>query len=152
MLSNGFDAPLRLKLSPSRLFVYFQLFVHGIALFGIMLPSALSLMSKAGLALFIVIHFIRLLRDYYRQSKQNELTVVIKGNHWFLYEKELESVWTCEAVTLTTAWFLLVKLTNDVGHRSLLVSKDQCDMQTFRRLKVKLKFFQGDAAIPTDAS
>jgi hypothetical protein len=98
------------------------------------------------------LYFVFVVYAYYRQTAQLNNIVWQKENIVNSFQDGQEMTWTCLSGSLVTPWFVLVYVKNSTGKHSLLVCKDQCDEQTFRRLKVRLKFYQGDAAIPTDAS
>ena len=150
MLSNGFDAPLRLKLDPSRLLIQFQLLVHVLAIIAISLPSSVPLAIKLILYVYVVYSAVRIQYEY--KSAGCELFVWQKSTQWLEVVDGKETFWSCQTGNLVLSWFVIVTLTSENRRRRLLIIKDQCDAQSFRRLRVKLKYFQGEAAMPTDAS
>ena len=152
MLSNGFDVPLRLKLRPSKLLFQFQVLMHGLALLALMLPSSLLFEIKFMLVVILIIHLAFVTRRYRQQLNSNEQLIWQKGDLWISLIADSVTSWNCLSNTLVKAWFVIVNLSNENGNRTLLIVKDQCDALTFRRLKVRLKYFQGEAAMPTDAS
>jgi len=150
MLSNGFDAPLRLKLEPSRLLIRFQLLVHVLAFVAISLPSAIPISIKIILCGFV---FTSTALMYYKHKKSDiEEFMWQKNTLWLESVDEKEKLWYCQRGSLVTPMFVLVRLLNENQKRLLLIVQDQCDEQSFRRLRVKLKYFQGEVAIPTDTS
>lgn len=152
MLSNGFDTPLHLELKPSWIFIQLQIIAHCVALFAIVSPSAMSVLVKTGLLIFVAGHFVLLLRDHLKLKNLQEKLVWQQGGDWLSIYNGVVEVWNNLPGSLITSWFVLIKLSNAKDTRTLLVFRDQCDTQTFRRLKVRLKYFQGEATIPTDAS
>ena len=74
MLSNGFDAPLRLKLDPSRLLIQFQLLVHVLAIIAISLPSSVPLAIKLILYVYVV---------YSAVSFRSKRTVLVLSDRQF---------------------------------------------------------------------
>ena len=150
MLSNGFDAPLRLKLEPSRRLIQFQLLVHVLAIIAISFPSSVPLAVKLILYVYVVFSAVRIQYDY--KSAHSELFVWQKTTQWVEIVEGKETFWSCQSGNLVSPWFVVVNLASENRRRRLLIVKDQCDAQSFRRLRVKLKYFQGEAAMPTDAS
>ena len=151
MLSNGFDAPLRLELKASGILIRFQLLVHFLAIVALSFPSDTPLVIKLILYLFVVVSAIMSQRKYRENVGDPELFIWQKKSNWIEIKKGRENVWHCQQGNLVTPWFVVVGLQNEKKRR-LLILKDQCDAQSFRRLRVKLKYFQGVAVMPTDAS
>jgi hypothetical protein len=153
MLSNGFDAPLHLSLEPSRFLVRFQNMVHMLAIAAVSLPSSLPFSVVIVLYFIIVISAVRLVRNYRHQLKSLPKKFCWQKNStWIEYSNDEEIIWNVLPECLVTDWFVVARMESSEEKRSLLILKDQCKKQTFRRLRVKLRFFQGEAAIPTDAS
>jgi len=152
MLSNGFDAPLRLELNASKILIRFQFLVHLLAIIAISFPSDVPLVIKFVLYVFVAISAVMLQRKYRESISRTALFIWQKNSLWIESNNDKQQVWQCQPGNLVTAWFVVVRLYSEKKKRSLLIFKDQCDAQSFRRLKVKLKYFQGEAVIPTDAS
>ena len=152
MLSNGFDAPLHLELSTSRILLYFKLLVHLLALVAISLPSGIPIIVKILLYIFVIFSAVITLRKFWQSALQQQYFIWQKKSLWVEYLDGKEQLWHAQSDHLVTPWFVIVKLCNTGNTLLLLILKDQCDKQTFRRLRVRLKYFQGEAAIPADAS
>lgn len=150
MLSNGFDAPLRLKLKPSRRLIQFQMLVHVLAIIAISFPSSVPLAIKLILYVYVVYSAVRIQYEY--KSARSESFVWQKSTQWLEDIDGKETFWSCQSGNLVLPWFVVVNLVSENQKRRLLIVKDQCDAPSFRRLRVKLKYFQGEAAMPTDAS
>jgi len=152
MLSNGFDAPLHLHLKPSKSLYQFHLLAHGMAMLAIFIPSGLLLEIKAFLLVSVVLQFGLITRNYRQLQNTKEQFIWQKGDIWLSKSADSVTSWTCLPNTLVKARFVIVNLANECNKRTLLIMSDQCDIQTFRRLKVRLKYYQGEAAMPIDAS
>lgn len=152
MLSNGFDAPLHLRLKASKVLIRFQLSVHMLAIFALGLPSNIPLAVKVFLFVFVIVSAVIMQRNYRHRIPRDELFVWQKKALWVEYLDGGETCWLCRPGNLVTPWFVVVRLCRKEQKRSLLIFWDQCDAQLFRRLRVKLKYFQGEVAMPTGAS
>ncbi|MGD8783024.1 MAG: hypothetical protein PVG75_01240 [Thioalkalispiraceae bacterium] len=150
MLSNGFDMPLRLKLKSSRLFLRFQAFLHLLAVIAIYLPSSIPLFIKAIFMAYVIFSAYKALRTFL--DKQRESFVWLKEGDWLSQSSDGDRSWQPATGNLVTAWFVVVNLKAGRDSRQLLIFNDQIDTETFRRLKVRLKYFHGEAILPTDAS
>ena len=152
MLSNGFDAPLRLELKTSKILISFQLLVHLLAIIAISFPSDVPTVIKFVLYASVIVSAVMFQRNYRDSMSRAELFVWQKNSLWIESDNDKQQVWQCRPGNLVTPWFVVVRLYSEKKKRSLLIVKDQCDVQSFRRLRVKLKYFQGVAVMPTDAS
>ena len=152
MLSNGFDTPLRLELKTSKILISFQLLVHLLAIVAISFPSSVPIFIKFVLFVFVAVSAVMLQRKYRYRLHHVELFVWQKNSLWIESGGDKQQVWECQPGNLVTPWFVVVRLCSENKKLSLLIVKDQCDAQSFRRLRVKLKYFQRVAVMPTDAS
>jgi len=130
----------------------FQLLVHLLAIIAISFPSAIPLMIKVSLYFFVVMSAVILQRKYRDSRSHPEIFVWQKNSVWLELDNDTEYAWQCLHGNLVAPWFVVVRLQSEKKKRSLLIVRDQCDGQSFRRLRVKLKYFQGVAVMPTDVS
>lgn len=151
MLSNGFDVPLHLELDGSKIFLGFQLFVHLLAIVALGIPSAVPLSIRLTIIILLVFSALYYLYKYQQSSAFKSIWVWQKGNSWIEVSKGNNRIWQCQQSNLITPWFVIVRLRNEHNTYSLLITKDQCQKNLFRRLSVRLKYFQGDATSPTAA-
>ena len=152
MLSNGFDVPLRLTLKASKILIRFQLSVHLLAIVALGLPSNIPLVVRIFFFIFVIASAAIMQRKYRHRKSCDELFVWQKKALWVEYLAGKEICWLCQPGNLVTPWFVVVRLCNKEQKCPLLIFWDQCDAQSFRRLRVKLKYFQGEVAMPTGAS
>jgi len=152
MLSNGFEVPLHLKLEPSKLLLSFQLFANLLAIVALSIPSAILFYLKIILTTLVIFNIFKLLHDYRRDPGKAKLWVWQKKAIWIECFDTDNRIWQCRQNNLVTPWFVVVTLYREGESYRLLIVKDQCDQDVFRRLSVRLRYFQGEAAIPTGAS
>ena len=150
MLSNEFGVPLPLRLEPSKLLLRVQLLAHILALIALGLPSAIPIAVKITLAIFVFANLAVTLRK--NKKGQIENITWHKDDIWLEQINGQIKTWHSTSGSLVTEMFVIVTLASEGKKRRLLVVKDQCNPQSFRRLRVKLKYYQGAVAIPADAS
>lgn len=147
MLFNGFAEPLRLKRKSSRLLGVYLLGLHGLALLVLCLPLAISY------GLHLVLYFLLLMSAiyyvfYYSQQHDNDITTWVwqKGGGW-IRNQSTSVVYSLRLRrSLQTPWFVMISLSAQ-GYKPehLLILYDQVDADSFRRLRVRLKFYQDEA-------
>ena len=151
MLSNGFEVPLHLQLKKSKLYLGFLIGNHMLALLAISLPSSIPVLIKVVIAIAVFVHAVIQTRKYSQSFVQPPIWVWQKSGIWFELSRNDEAIWLCGTHHLITSWFVIVDLYNDENKHSLLIFKDQCSVDSFRRLRVRLKYYQEPVASPTDA-
>jgi hypothetical protein len=146
MLSSGFSRPLPLKRKPSRLFAVFLLVMHGLALAALLLPLALT--DVVHTALFVGLMasaFFHL--AYYQRQQDNEAYWVWDANGSWRYGDNHQAFQVVLTKTVQTPWFVTIALRNaERQQQLLLILGDQLDADSFRRLRVRLKLHQEEAA------
>lgn len=145
MLYNGFAGPLRLKRKLSRLLGGYLVSLHGLALYALCQPLAMPtgvhvILLIGWLASFMYhIRYFWLLRDNEAQA-----WVWQAGGCW-LRGSDSPVFSLVINRSLQTPWFVILALSAE-GQKpeNLLVLRDQVDENSFRRLRVRLKFFSQD--------
>lgn len=150
MLSSGFSKPLLLKRKPSRLLAVFLLVMHGLALVALLLPLALTAVVYAALYLgWVASAFFHLI--YYQRQQDNEAYWVWESSGTWRYGDSQQAFQVVQAKTVQTPWFVTITLRNAEGQQQLLlILHDQLDADSFRRLRVRLKLHQEEAAASSE--
>jgi len=146
MLSNGFDAPLHLKLKASIRLLIFQGAVYVLAVIAMLLPSSLPWYVKLIISLLLCANMLFVVIRYFRQQNSSVLLSWHKQTGW--KEQTLpnstlvpeEWLWSSQQRLIITPWFVLFKLINDKDQKQRLIVQDQCENKDdFRRLRVLLE-------------
>jgi len=147
MLSNGFATPLHLKRKPSRLLASYLLLVHLLALLALIqalaVPPLLRL-TAFGLVLLSVVYQSRRYRR--QQDVASGYWICYADGSWRYSGEEANYVLRA-AGCVNTPWFVVLTFSGAGGEqRRLLLLCDQIDADSFRRLRVRLKFYQEEAS------
>lgn len=147
MLSNGFETPIRLEAVPSRVYFYFTLIVHALAIMALLYPSSLSILLRAGLIMGVAVSCFYHLKISVRVDRG--VWVWQQSGLWQGEQDGFQQPWRIQRIFALTNWFVAIRLMNGQQQRQdLLVFCDQLDEHSFRRLRVRLAFFQVEAARP----
>lgn len=154
MLSNGFDAPLHLRLKPSRQLLYFQITIVALAFIAVLIPTSLLFSVRLGLAILLLINLLILFVIFKRQSLTAMQLNWFRQSGWeemTLYRTTGsmdKRLWPSQRCMINKSWFILFRLIDDNKQKQVLVFKDQCeDVNDFRRLRVLLSCLSGADAI-----
>ena len=147
MLSNGFEIPIQLKPVSSKLYCYFVLSTHAMAIIALLHPSSLPPWLRLLLVVCVVASGIYHIRR--RAGVNREAWVWQHSGVWKREQDNMESNWRLSRIFSLTRLFVVLRLVNDAGQREdVLWFRDQFDADCFRRLRVRLRFFQVDATRP----
>lgn len=147
MLSNGFATPIRLEPGPSKLFRNFILFTHALAVVALLYPSSITLWLRAPLILGVLASGVFHFRKCTRTSRA--VWVWQRSGEWQSTLDNFETHWTLQRVFSLTRYFVALRLINPTGqHEQVLWLRDQFDAASFRRLRVRLQFYQVEATRP----
>ena len=151
MLSNGFEIPIQLKPVSSKLYCYFVLSTHAMAIFALLHPSSLLLWFRLLLVVGVVASGIYHIRRHAGVSRATWIWQ--HSGVWKREQDKMESNWYLSRIFSLTRYFVALRLVNDAGQRAdVLWFRDQFDAQNFRRLRVRLQFFQVEATRPGETS
>jgi hypothetical protein len=147
MLSNGFATPIRLEPIPSRLFRNFILIIHTLAVIALLHPSSIVLWLKISLIFGVFASGI----FHFRKCTGTSRAVWVwqQSGQWKSAQDNFESNWTVQRIFSLTRYFVALRLINATGQREdVLWFRDQFNAGSFRRLCVRLKFYQVEATRP----
>ena len=151
MLSNGFDKPLHLTRKPSRLLAAYLVLLHVLVLLALLQPLALASWVQAGLWLIWIFSAGYHRYQYRRQSDVHYDDWVWQTGGTFVRGQESACYTVVAAKSLCTPWFVRLTLAGMDGRQQrLLVVRDQLDVDTFRRLRVRLQLHYDEAASSKD--
>jgi hypothetical protein len=147
MLSNGFATPIRLKPVPSRCLRNFMLFTHALAVIALLHPSSLELWLRIALILGVfvsgIFHFRKVMRAGCAEW------VWLRSGEWQSARDNFKSNWRVQRIFSLTRYFVALRLITPTGQREdVLWFRDQFDAESFRRLRVRLQFYQVEATRP----
>ena len=140
MLSNGFDATLHLKLRPSKILLAIRLIAHILALVAISLPLHMQIEIKVAVYFFIFISLALTIKNYKKTKHQQTVYRWKNSNQWVESTAQGDVVWSCLHGAMLNPWFLIVSLENADKKESIFIGRDQCSDETYRRLRVRLKY------------
>ncbi len=147
MLSNGFAIPIRIEPTPSRYFVVLALSVHGLAILALMLPSSMPIWLRVLIGLGVLVSCVYHLKN--NTGNRNTSWVCQVTGQWYRSKDNGQYGWHLSGVSTLTNLFVSFSLCNDAGKKAkLLIFRDQLDENTFRRLRVYLRFAQVEATMP----
>ena len=147
MLSNGFEIPIRLDAVPSRLYFYFILLVHALAMIAMLYPSSINSLLRGLMAIGVIISCIYHLTIQLRADRW--VWIWQQSGLWLGEQDGFQVAWRLHHTFSETYWFIAIRLVNDLNQKQdLLLLRDQLDADSFRRLRVRLRFAQVDATRP----
>ena len=147
MLSNGFVIPIRIEPTPSRYFIVLAIIVHGLAMLALLLPSSVPLWARVLIGLGVLVSCIWHLKK--NTCNLNTSWVCQGTGKWQSSEDIDQHNWYLSGVSTLTNLFVSFSLADDAGKKAnLLIFRDQLDEDTFRRLRVYLRYAQVEATMP----
>lgn len=153
MLFNGFAGPLRLKRKASRLLGLYLVSLHGLALSVLLVPLAIP----TGVRILLIISWLFSVfyhLSYYRRQRDDDVTTWVwqSGGDW-VHGLDSQVYSLVVRRSLQTPWFVMLTL-NAPGQKNehLLILRDQIDPDSFRRLRVRIKFAQDETAARREES
>jgi len=147
MLSNGFATPIRLEPIPSKLYRHFILFTHALAVLALLHPSSMTLLLRIPLILGVFASTIFHIRKCTRADPG--AWIWQQSGEWKSTRDNFESDWVVQRIFSLTRYFVALRLVNATGQREyILWFRDQFDAGSFRRLRVRLQFYQVEATRP----
>lgn len=146
MLSNEFNKPLRLRRKTSRILTLYLLLIHTFGVTAVFLagmPPSIKWLAMIAIIFSGVYYF----RFYFPKTwDENKEWVWQKDDLWVQKSKTVISYWKMQQRHVSTPWFIITRLKSDTGKMSnFVLVKDQVDENDFRRLRVRLKYYQGVA-------
>ena len=142
MLSNGFETPIKLTLKNSTQSLLFRVAVHLLALFAITVPFDLSVLLKILLFVFVLASLLFCCASHVVTLNKARRFNWFKDDKWIETTGFNQKVWSVQHGSIITAWFVVVTLHDSESKLRLLINRDQCRADTFRRLCVRLKFLK----------
>jgi thiamine transporter ThiT len=147
MLSNGFDKPLLLTRKPSRLLAAYLALLHTLGVLALLQALAIPTFGQVGLWILLTLSAGFHARYHRRQCDHSNTGWVWQASGAFVRGNDdaIYSLITNKSVC--TPWFVILTVTGvEQRPRRLLFIRDQLDVDTFRRLRVRLQLHYDDTA------
>ena len=149
MLSNGFAIPIKIELTPSVYYRNTLLGMHGLACIALFIPSSLPVWIRLTIGLVVLVSGVLHLKR--NTGHLNACWMLHDVQHWRTAKDQFQHRWRLTQIITVTQWFVGVRLQNEQDEKiNLMIFCDQLDPETFRRLRVRLRFAQVDATSPGD--
>ncbi len=143
MLSNGFGKPLHLKCKPSHYYLLLIILSHSLAVFALWVFTAMTLGIQLGLSIGLTLYAGYLC---FRHFHDDRYWVWQSDDTWLCVD-EPQQTWFLQPKRIVTAWFVIMTLSYDKRSELVLVFKDQIDKTSFRRLRVRLRYYHVKEAV-----
>ncbi len=142
MSHAAYASPLVLEPGVSRYLTLYIVVIHALALVVVAAPLNLPTLFRVGIAVVIVISFIR----QWLRTREHEPTRIYRlvweaDDDWTLWcNDSTEIVGQLRPDSYESTWLVILRLQLQLGgRRTLVLLPDMLDRQSFRRLRVRLR-------------
>lgn len=148
MLSNGFVAPLHLRLKPSRSLYSLRWLAHLLALVAVLLAGGLPLPIQVGILILLTLSILLTVKRQQAEPHMYELSWrPAQGwqeqGHPVAASSSNETGWPTHQALLINPWFVCFRLVGPGKTKTHLLMADQFSSKDdFRRLRVLLRFYR----------
>lgn len=142
-MESPFILPIRIYYRPPGSLYVFLSFIHFISMLYLFF-TALPLWSRELLALIIICSYVGYLRNYVRRRRRRVELILQPDNEWRLVDLNRSDHDSCKMTLIHGAFvhplLVIVKLRGPSGYYTFLLTRENTDADSLRRLRVRLLY------------